>query len=343
MKPIKLSIKGLQSFEQEQVIDFFRLTEFGIFGIFGETGSGKSTILDAITFAIYGDIVRIRENRADKLEHLININSNEMRVAFLFQLNQDRYELIREIKLKKNERIISSKKQFLIKNDNIIADKDILIKQEIENIIGLSIEDFTRSVILPQGKFNEFLKLSGSDRRNMLERLFNLEKYGKKLMEKVRTKIAQITVDINAKENQILGKGTFSEEELESNINRLKEIGKINNLLGNEIETLQANFFEKEKVLKKESYELFGTKIDGFEIHHGMCKKYPLSFEKENFKGTFVHKIFDNNEFRTNYFRSIKKDYVGFDFQEYKKKTVENFISTLKDILDVEHILKSIS
>ena len=101
--------------------------------------------------------------------------------------------------------------------------------------------------------------------------------------------------------------------------------------------------FEKEKVLKKESYELFGTKIDGFEIHHGMCKKYPLSFEKENFKGTFVHKIFDNNEFRTNYFRSIKKDYVGFDFQEYKKKTVENFISTLKDILDVEHILKSIS
>ncbi len=101
--------------------------------------------------------------------------------------------------------------------------------------------------------------------------------------------------------------------------------------------------FEKEKILKKESYELFGTKIDGFEIHHGMCKKYPLSFEKENFKGTFVHKIFDNNEFRTNYFKSIKKDYVGFDFQEYKKQTVDNFISTLKEKLDVEHILKRIS
>lgn len=112
MKPIKLTIKGLQSFEQEQVIDFFKLTEFGIFGIFGETGSGKSTILDAITFAIYGDIVRIRESRADKLEHLININSNEMRVAFIFQLNQDKYEIIREIKLKKNERLISSKNNF---------------------------------------------------------------------------------------------------------------------------------------------------------------------------------------------------------------------------------------
>jgi adenosylcobyric acid synthase len=74
-----------------------------------------------------------------------------------------------------------------------------------------------------------------------------------------------------------------------------------------------------------------------------MSKLYPLSFEKENFKGTFVHQIFDNNEFRTKYFKSIKSDYIGFDFQEYKKKTVDNFISTLKSKLDVEYIIKSIS
>jgi adenosylcobyric acid synthase len=74
-----------------------------------------------------------------------------------------------------------------------------------------------------------------------------------------------------------------------------------------------------------------------------MCKNYPLSFEKENFKGTFVHQIFDNNEFRTKYFKSIKADYNGFDFQEYKKQTVDNFIYILKEKLDVKHILKSIS
>jgi adenosylcobyric acid synthase len=101
--------------------------------------------------------------------------------------------------------------------------------------------------------------------------------------------------------------------------------------------------FEKEKILEKKSYDLFGTKIDGFEIHHGMCQKYPLSFEKENFKGTFVHQIFDSNEFRTNYFKSIKANYIGFDFQEYKKQTVDNFIETLKEKLDVNHILKNIS
>ena len=101
--------------------------------------------------------------------------------------------------------------------------------------------------------------------------------------------------------------------------------------------------FEKEKILEKKTYELFGEKIEGFEIHHGVCKNYPLSFEKQNFKGTFVHQIFDNNEFRTKYFKSIKSDYVGFNFQEYKKQTVDNFISTLKAKLDVEHLIKSIS
>jgi adenosylcobyric acid synthase len=101
--------------------------------------------------------------------------------------------------------------------------------------------------------------------------------------------------------------------------------------------------FEKEKVLEKKTYDLFGEKIEGFEIHHGMCKNYPLSYEKQNFKGTFVHQIFDNNEFRTKYFKSIKADYKGFDFQEYKKQTIDNFIGTLKEKLDVEYILKSIS
>ena len=55
-----------------------------------------------------------------------------------------------------------------------------------KNDIGLKVEDFTRSVVLPQGKFNEFLKLTGKERRNMLERIFALEKYGTKLYEKIR-------------------------------------------------------------------------------------------------------------------------------------------------------------
>ncbi|MGP2657440.1 cobyric acid synthase [Malaciobacter sp. WC5094] len=100
--------------------------------------------------------------------------------------------------------------------------------------------------------------------------------------------------------------------------------------------------FEKKKVLKKQSYDLFDCKIDGFEIHHGSCDKYPLSYESNKFKGTFVHGIFDNDEFRTSYFKAINKDYIGYSFKEYKKNTVDTFIDEMRSRLDVKRIEQSV-
>ena len=68
----------------------------------------------------------------------------------------------------------------------VLAEGPKDVEENIIDIIGLKVEDFTRSVVLPQGKFNEFLKLTGKDRRNMLERIFALEKYGTKLYDKIR-------------------------------------------------------------------------------------------------------------------------------------------------------------
>ena len=100
--------------------------------------------------------------------------------------------------------------------------------------------------------------------------------------------------------------------------------------------------FEKEKILRKKTYDLFGYQIEGFEIHHGQSQKYPLFFEKENFKGTFVHGIFDNNAFRTDYFKSIKSAYVGFDFQAYKNQTISDFIAKMREKLDVQKIVDAL-
>ena len=97
--------------------------------------------------------------------------------------------------------------------------------------------------------------------------------------------------------------------------------------------------FQQEKVLHKGTYTLFGLELEGFEIHHGISKKYPLFFEG---KGTFVHALFDNNDFRNKFFKTLNPDYQGFDFQTYKKETIDNFIEEMKSRLDVERIVKSV-
>ena len=186
MKPKKLVIKGLNSFIEKQEIDFETLVNRGLFGIFGPTGSGKSSILDAITMALYGDIAR------DSTQ-FINLDTDSLFVSYEFQISsvdkREDYIVSRTVKRDKKGGYKTTAAR-LVKNtyeeEEIIADKPRDIQKDIESIIGLTAEDFTRSVVLPQGKFSEFLKLSGKSRRDMLERIFGLEKYGKKLLERIR-------------------------------------------------------------------------------------------------------------------------------------------------------------
>ena len=85
MRPKLLEIEGLQSFTDTQVIDFEKLGETGLCGIFGPTGSGKSTILDAITFALYGRVKRAENGT----QGIINSRCDTARVAFTFELGKD--------------------------------------------------------------------------------------------------------------------------------------------------------------------------------------------------------------------------------------------------------------
>ncbi len=101
--------------------------------------------------------------------------------------------------------------------------------------------------------------------------------------------------------------------------------------------------FEKQKILKKTSYEIFACEVIGFEIHHGQSKKYPLFFEDNRIKGTFVHGIFDNDSLREKLFKPINNQYQEFDFNKYKKDKIYEFISTLKDKIDIKKILDSIN
>lgn len=186
MKPKMLRIVGLNSFQEEQKIDFERLTEKGLFGIFGPTGSGKSTILDAITIALYGKITRTSKG-------YINTTTKNLNVSYQFEIGlgseRKTYIAERNIRIDKNGAYKTRYARLIEKNQderNILSEGPKEVQKKIEKIIGLTSEDFTRSVVLPQGKFSEFLKLTGKDKRDMLERIFALEKYGKNLSDKIK-------------------------------------------------------------------------------------------------------------------------------------------------------------
>ena len=187
MKPRILKIKGLNSFKEQQIINFEKLTENGFFGIFGPTGCGKSSILDAITYALYGKI--IRDNTG-----FINSTEATVEVSYEFEIGLGKEKKVYVVdRAAKRDKKTGGYRATIVRisekiNGNllILADKKSEIENYISEIIGLTMEDFTRAVVLPQGKFSEFLKTAPSDRRDMLERIFALYKYGRGLGEKIK-------------------------------------------------------------------------------------------------------------------------------------------------------------
>ena len=97
--------------------------------------------------------------------------------------------------------------------------------------------------------------------------------------------------------------------------------------------------FKDKKIVKKLSFELHDMQLKGYETHYGMSKKYPIYFEDKNIFGTFVHGIFDNDEFRNYIF---KDGYNGYCFEERKEEILGNFIGEMGKNLNMDRVLNCI-
>ncbi|MDQ0921254.1 SMC family ATPase [Paenibacillus sp. V4I5] len=226
MRPIQLQMSGLQSYRELQTIDFSQLVDAGVFGIFGPTGSGKSSILDAITLSLYGKV----ERASGGTQAIMNHAEQTLFVSFTFELTNgagtERYRVERQFKRGAEMSINGTITRLLhIKGTEtiVLADKAGEVNQQVQHILGLSMQDFTRAVVLPQGKFAEFLTLTGKDRRQMLQRLFHLEQYGDHLSAKVSSKVKETDSTVKQLAAEQQGLGDASERALEEANARLLE------------------------------------------------------------------------------------------------------------------------
>jgi exonuclease SbcC len=181
MIPVKLTFNGIYSYKFPAEIHFDRLTAAGLFGIFGNTGSGKSSILDAITYAIY--------RKADRLsgeslaESMINLHANEFSIQFDCYAGERceqlyRFEVIEKRNSKRPEQMGTPKRNIYEQQNGEfipLADKGHL--KVAEEIIGMSYDNFRIAIILPQGKFQEFVLKGATDRTKLLEEIFSLSKF----------------------------------------------------------------------------------------------------------------------------------------------------------------------
>lgn len=220
MIPIQLTVEGLYSYQERQTIDFKNLTDAGLFGIFGAVGSGKSSVLEAISFALYGETERL--NMRDKRAYnMMNLKSNSSYIEFDF-INYEN-KLFRATRdFRRNSKKFEDVKPYSVTFYENMNGKWIpLDHSNAEAIIGLSYANFKRTIIIPQGQFKEFLELGAADRTNMMKEIFSLQRYD--LQNNVSTLNARNRSELDQLEGQLKGFEEINEEKIQLQKELLEE------------------------------------------------------------------------------------------------------------------------
>ena len=213
MKPVKLHMKNIGPYLDETV-DFSKLDN--MFLIKGDTGSGKTFIFDAITYALYGKLCGNRANHENDFKSRYAKETDDSFVEFIFEASGKKYFIHRTVPFYyKNRNGKETKKTKEVSFSEIKNDKkeDFFgkleeIDKKIQQIIGLNDKEFAQIILLPQGKFAEFLHKNSKDRAETLKTLFPVEFYTN-ITERIKKKCDDANYKLNLLEEQI--KSTKSE------------------------------------------------------------------------------------------------------------------------------------
>ena len=315
MKPIRLELKEFGPYKNE-IIEWDKIINEPIFLITGKTGSGKSTLFDAITYALYNkttggkDIASLRTKTA--------LDKDKTQVNFDFELSGKKYRIERTLAYLKagNKNLTSGKVALMQYNDEklvVIASKEQEVKEKVEELIGLDDKQFCQIIILPQGKFKEFLLSKSSEKKETLRSLFNTYFY-QKFVEQLQEQAKKLDSSHKQKEKELITR--FEQFNIE------EELTKFEYLKDENFEEILGIINSQEETIKNEKKELL---------------KLERSFSKEKEKFIELSKLNDkfiqlkNNKLelanlseKEDYYKSLRLEVEKLkELQKSKDKIIE--------------------
>lgn len=187
MKPIYLEMHAFGPYAGKQIIDFRQLGTRQLFLIYGPTGSGKTTILDAICYALYGDTSGNSRSGTNMRSEYATADE-ATKVLFAFAIGEKRYCIERS-----PEQYVAKKRGTGLKHEpmhaalyewqgdemtgTLITSRNV--KAEVETLLGFKYDQFRQVVLLPQGEFRRLLLAPSAERQQIMQVLFHTERYGR--------------------------------------------------------------------------------------------------------------------------------------------------------------------
>jgi exonuclease SbcC len=227
MRPIKLELEGFTAYRELTVCDFASVE---LFVLTGPTGSGKSSLIDAMTFALYGSVPRY--GNPNLVHPVVSQGKLEARVRFDFAVEGREYTAVRVVRRTKGG--ASTREARLESQGQTLAGSSDEVTAQVRRILGLDFNQFTTCVVLPQGEFARFLHDTPADRQDLLTKLLGVGVYEK------MGNLARI------REAEAVQKAALHREELERMTDASEESKKAAKARLSELETLSKEIESRE-------------------------------------------------------------------------------------------------
>lgn len=336
MKPVKLEMYGFMTYKNKTFIDFTKIYDSKIFIISGDTGSGKTTIFDAISFALFGEIQREGFNSKDIRSDFLGGDDPITYVDFYFEIDGKNYRIKRipnqkAKKTRANVNVSHSVEFYKIENEKeiLISDGPQKTDKKIIEVIGLDYNQLNRVMILAQGEFSKFLKSNSDEKAELLSKIFSSYLY-KEIEEKLKeaSKNSKRNLDMisNSLENEIV-KNELLEDKVDDELIKLNDFKKI-------IDIIEDLLVESEKNIQIKNEEKLSLNKN-LENENSKLNFYGKENEQiENYKNLFKEKekLLEDESF----YKNLKKDLAYAEKSIAIKPYYDSFLDLNKSQKDLK-------